>query len=116
MPLAVSLQYYNTFDIPVGLLVPFTETGGRGHPCARDFAKRWVKFGMASGENSEPDLTNPVIRADYAARIARFRATVSLATAVAVASALRYGVDHLSKGAVDPADGCSDSDEDVLAL
>ena len=52
----------------------------------------------------------------YAARIARFRATVSLATAVAVASALRYGVDHLSKGAVDPADGCSHSDEDVLAL
>ena len=49
-------------------------------------------------------------------RIARFRATVSLATAVAVASALRYGVDHLSKGAVDPADGCGDSDEDVLAL
>ena len=71
---------------------------------------------MASGENFEPDLTNPVIRADYAARIARFRATVSLATAVAVASALRYGVDHLSKGAVDPADGCSESDEDVLAL
>ena len=103
--------------MPVGLLVPFAvETGGRWHPCARDFAKRWVKFGMASGENSEPDLTNPVIRADYAARIARFRATVSLATAVAVASALRYGVDHLSKGAVDPADGCSDSDEDVLAL
>ena len=111
------LQYSKLFDIPVGLLVPFAvETGGRWHPCARDFAKRWVKFGMASGENSEPDLTNPVIRADYAARIARFRATVSLATAVAVASALRYGVDHLSKGAVDPADGCSDSDEDVLAL
>ena len=111
------LQYHKFFDIPVGLLVPFAvETGGRWHPCARDFAKRWVKFGMASGENSEPDLTNPVIRADYAARIARFRATVSLATAVAVASALRYGVDHLSKGAVDPADGYSDSDEDVLAL
>ena len=36
------------------------------------------------------------------------------ATAVAVASALRYGVDHLFKGAVDPTDGCSDSDEDVL--
>ena len=58
----------------------------------------------------------PVIRADYAARIARFRASASLATAVAVASAFRYGVDHLSKGAVDPADCYSDSKEDVLAL
>ena len=38
----------------------------------------------------------------------------SLAIAAGVAMTLKYGVDHLSKGAVDTADG--DSDEDVLAL
>ena len=42
----------------------------------------------------------------------QFRA--SLAIAAGVAMTLRYGVDHLSKGAVGIADG--DSDEDVLAL
>ena len=114
------LQYHNLFDIPVGLLVPFAvETGGRWHPCARDFVKRWVKFGMATGENLEPDLKNPSVRAAYAARIARFRATVSLAIATGVAMTLKHGVDHLSKGAVDPADrpvNDDDSDVDVLAL
>ena len=114
------LQYHNLFDIPVGLLVPIAvETGGRWHSCARDFVKRWVKFGMATGENLEPDLKNPSVRAAYAARIARFRATVSLAIATGVAMTLKHGVDHLSKGAVDPADrpvNGDDSDEDVLAL
>ena len=55
----------------------------------------------------------------YAARIARFRATVSLAIATGVAMTLKHGVDHLSKGAVDPADrpvNDDDSDVDVLAL
>ena len=60
------------------------------------------------------DLSNPIIRADYAARISRFRATVSLAIAAAVAMMLRYGVNHLSKGAVGIVD--DDSDEGVLAL
>jgi hypothetical protein len=87
------------------------ETGGRWHPCARDFVKRWVKFGMATGEDLEPDLTNPTIRTAYAARIARFRATVSLAIATGVAMTLNYGVDHLAKGAVNPV-GCDDSDDD----
>ena len=57
--------------------------------------------------------------AAYAARIARFRATVSLAIATGVAMALKHGVDHLSKEAVDPADrpvNGDDSHEDVLAL
>ena len=62
-------------------------------------------------------LKDPVTLAAYAARIARFRATVSLALATAVASSLRYGIDHLSKGPVDPADaadgGVSDSDADA---
>ena len=49
------------------------------------------------------------------ARIAQFRATVSLALATAVASTLRYGIDHLSKGAVDPADEPDDEDPDALA-
>ena len=109
------LQYHNLFDIPVGLLVPFAvETGGRWHSCARDFVKRWVKFGMATGEDLEPDLTNPTIRTAYAARIARFRATVSLAIATGVAMTLNYGVDHLAKGAVNPV-GCGDSDDDETA-
>ena len=90
------------------------ETGGRWHSCARDFVKRWVKFGMATGEDLEPDLTNPTIRTAYAARIARFRATVSLAIATGVAMTLNYGVDHLAKGAVNPV-GCGDSDEDETA-
>ena len=112
------LQYSKLFDIPVGSLVPFAvETGGRWHPAARDFVKRWVKFGMSEGDHAEPDLKDPVILAAYAARIARFRATVSLALATAVASSLRYGIDHLSKGPVDPADaadgGESDSDPDA---
>ena len=93
------------------------ETGGRWHPAARDFVKRWVKFGMSEGDHAEPDLKDPVTLAAYAARIARFRATVSLALATAVASSLRYGIDHLSKGPVDPADaadgGVSDSDADA---
>lgn len=55
-----------------------------------------------------------VLRADYAARISWFRATVSIAIEAGVAMALRYGVDHLSKGAVGTADG--DSDEDVLDM
>ena len=58
-----------------------------------------------------PDLTNPTIRTAYAARIARFRATVSLAIATGVAMTLNYGVDHLAKGAVNPV-GCDDSDDD----
>jgi hypothetical protein len=48
-----------------------------------------------------------------------FRATVSLAIATGVAMTLMHGVDHLSKGAVNPADrpvNGDDSDEDVLAL
>ena len=76
------------------------ETGGRWHPAARDFVKRWVQFGMAIGENHEPDLMNPVVRKTYAARIAAFRANVSLALAIAVANTLLYGADHLSKGNV----------------
>jgi len=68
----------------------------------------------------EPDLKNPSIRAAYAARIAKFRATVSLAIATGVAMTLMHGVDHLSKGAVNPAAdrpvNGDDSDEDVLAL
>ena len=74
---------------------------------------------MATGENLESDLKNPSIRAAYAARIAKFRATVSLAIATGVAMTLMHGVDHLSKGAVNPADrpvNGDDSDEDVLAL
>ena len=59
------------------------------------------------------DLSNPIIR-DYAARISRFRAMVSLAIAAGVTMTPRYGVDHLSKGAVGIADG--DSDVDELAL
>ena len=115
------LQYGKLFDIPVGSLVPFAvETGGRWHPAARDFVKRWVKFGMAIGENHEPDLMNPVVRETYAARIAAFRANVSLALAIAVANTLLYGADHLSKGnVVLPPDDNSpdeDSDEDALAL
>ncbi len=55
------------------------------------------------------------IRAAYADRIARFRATVSLAIVTRVASTL----NHLSKGEVDPTDRSvngDDSAEDVLAL
>ena len=114
------LQYIKLFDIPVGLLVPFAmETGGRWHPMARDFVKRWVKFGMSAGETAEPDLKDPVILAAYTARVAQFRATVSLALATAVASSLKYGVDHLSKGAVAPssapAGDDADSDSDAPA-
>ena len=110
------LQYSQLFDIPVGSLVPFAaETGGRWHPTARDFVKRWVKFGMAVGDHAEPDLKDPVMLATYTARIAQFRATVSLALATAVASTLRYGIDHLSKGAVDPTDEPDDEDPDALA-
>ena len=93
---------------------------GRWHPASRDFVKRWVKFGMAIGENHEPDLMNPVVRETYAARIAAFRANVSLALAIAVANTLLYGADHLSKGnVVLPPDDTSpdeDLDEDALAL
>ena len=35
--------------------------------------------------------------------------------ATAVASTLRYGIDHLSKGAVDPTDEPDDEDPDALA-
>ena len=91
------------------------ETGGRWHPTARDFVKRWVKFGMATGENAEPDLKNPAILAAYAARIAQFRSTVSLSVATAVASTLRYGIDHLSKGPADPAGAGDHSDSDADA-
>ena len=84
-----------------------------------DVVKRWVKFGMSAGETAEPDLKDPVILAAYTARVAQFRATVSLALATAVASTLKYGVDHLSKGAVDPssvpAGDDSDSDSDASA-
>ena len=66
-----------------------------------------------------PSLADPVMLATYLARIAQFRATVSLAltTAVAIASTLRYGIDHLRKGSVDPADepDGEDSDADSLA-
>jgi hypothetical protein len=110
------LQYNTKFDIPVGSLVPFAvETGGRWHPTARDFVKRWVKFGMATGESAEPDLKNPAILAAYAARIAQFRSTVSLSVATAVASTLRYGIDHLSKGPADPAGAGDHSDSDADA-
>ena len=47
-------------------------------------------------------------------RISRFRAAVSLAIAAGIAITLRYGVDHLSKGAVDIVDvdsQCDESDE-----
>ena len=73
--------------------------------------KRWVKFGMASAENNEPDISNPIIRADYAALVSRFRAMVSFAIAAGVAMTLRYryGVDHLSKGAVGIVDDESDA-------
>jgi hypothetical protein len=64
----------------------------------------------ATGEDLEPDLTNPTIRTAYPARIARFRATVSLALATGAAMTLNYGVDHLAKRS-----GCDDSDEDETA-
>ncbi len=77
-------------------------------------AWRRVKFGVATGEVLEPDLMNPAIRTAYAARIAKFRATVSLVNATGVAMMLKHGVDRLSKGAVNPV-GCDDSNEDGMA-
>jgi hypothetical protein len=58
---------------------------------------------MVIGEDLVPDLTNLTIRTAYAVRIAKFRATVSLAIATGVAMMLKYGVDHLSMGAVNSA-------------
>ena len=73
-------------------------------------------FGIAVADQAEPDLKDPVMLATYTARIAQFRATVSLALATAVASTLRCGIDHLSEGAVDPADEPGgDEDPDALA-
>ena len=43
------------------------------------------------------------------------RSTVSLSVATAVASALRYGIDHLSKGPADPAGAGDHSDSDADA-
>jgi hypothetical protein len=61
-----------------------------------------------------------LVREAYAARIAAFRANVSLALAIAVANTLLYGADHLSKGNVvrlpDDTSSDEDSNEDALAL
>ena len=70
-------------------------------------------------DHDDDPLASALVEA-YVARIAAFRANVSLALAIAVANTLLYGADHLSKGnVVLPPDDTSpdeDLDEDALAL
>jgi hypothetical protein len=91
-------KYSKKFDIPVGSLVPFAlETGGRWDQDARDFVKRWVKWGLSSPDGTPPDMSDPATRLSYVARVSRIRASVSLALAIGVVRTLKHAVTHLTR-------------------
>jgi len=89
-------SYNSLFDIPVGRLVPFSyETGGFVCPQTMDFIRTFVKYGMATGAETEPDWT-PYNRAEYASRLRSICDSVSISIARSVANTLIAGSTALS--------------------
>jgi hypothetical protein len=89
-------SYNNLFDIPVGRLVPFSyETGGFVDPDTLDFIRTFVKYGMAEGDETEPEWT-PYNRAEYQKRCRSVCDTISIAIARSVANTLITGSVALS--------------------
>ena len=89
-------SYYSLFDIPVGRLVPFSyETGGFVCPQTMDFIRSFVKYGMATGAETEPDWT-PYNRAEYASRLRSICDSICINIARSVANTLIAGSTALS--------------------
>ena len=89
-------SYNNLFDIPVGRLVPFSyETGGFVDPVTLDFIRTFVKYGMAEGNETEPEWT-PHNRAEYQSRCRSVCDTISISIARSVANTLITGSVALS--------------------
>ena len=88
---AKDTHYNNLFDVPVGKMVPIAfETGGFTHPDTTRFFQRFVKWGLATGNNTQPEWTTSS-RTEYAARLRSICVSVSLALARTVANSLIDG-------------------------
>jgi len=89
-------SYNNLFDIPVGRLVPFSyETGGFVDPDTLNFIRTFVKYGMAEGDETEPEWT-PYNRAEYQRRCRSVCESISISIARSVANTLITGSVALS--------------------
>jgi len=89
-------SYNNLFVIPVGRLVPFSyETGGFVDPDTLDFIRTLVKYGMAEGDETEPEWT-PYNRAEYQRRCRSVCESISISIARSVANTLITGSVALS--------------------
>jgi len=89
-------DYSKHFDIPVGLLVPFSfETSGYADDNTIKFLKRFVKWGMSTGTATEP-VWNLQTRTEYARRMHVARTTISIAIARTIANTLLHGAKSLT--------------------
>jgi hypothetical protein len=83
--------YSNTYDIPSGHMVPLSaETGGRLHEVFKEYIKRIVSAGLATGGAADPIWT-PATRSEYSSRLRAAFVTINLAIARSVAIALIRG-------------------------
>ena len=77
-------------------MVPFSyETGGFVDPVTLDFIRTFVKYGMAEGNEMEPEWT-PHNRAEYQSRCRSVCDTISISIARSVANTLITGSVALS--------------------
>jgi len=89
------IKHYSIFDIPVGKCVPLSfETGGCFDPRTLSFFKAFVKFGLASGAETQP-AWDAATRIEYNTRLRSICVYVSLAIARSVADTLLANVSVL---------------------